>query len=111
MKNLVLSFALVAFGVGAPVILSAAETTSDSQGTTSFNTTCPVCVKPVDAGTKTVPYKASAGGKAQHPEMSGNVGFCSDTCRTEFQKNPSKYENTLYPQYTQWQESKNTRVK
>lgn len=111
MRNLIFTISLIAFSSGDPAAIFSAESTTDAKEAEAFNATCPVCVKPVDSDAKPVPYKASAGTKAKHPEMTGSVGFCSDTCRTEFEKDPAKYENTLYQQYTQWQEAKNTRVK
>lgn len=104
MKILSISLALVAMTFAAPVAVYAADGgTVEPMKMDCCNTTDPVCGKPVDKAIPPVACKPTADTKAKHPEMMGaNVGFCSNVCRTTYEKDPSKYEETLFPQWQQW---------
>ena len=98
------AFALVAVSVSAS--LFAVDVPTDQQQLGCFNSQCPVCEEGVSATIPTFSYKPRP--DAQHPDMSGDVGFCSDKCRVIFEKHPAKYENELYDQYDLRQQARKT---
>ncbi len=113
MNNTFILAALLSFGLAAPISMAAAEPAkdhaADHAGMDCCNTVCPTCDMKVDPAVKPIAFKPSADVKAKHAGIdTAMVGFCSDACRTSYEKDPAKFESKVVPM---WQESKNTPVK
>lgn len=65
------------------------------------NATCPVCDKAVVPGIAPTAFKPTESVKTKHPDIaSAKVGFCSEACKAEYEKNPAKFEDKIVPQWT-----------
>ncbi len=111
MKQIIITACLMAFGLAAPLTLSAAHA-DDATGTVAtghFNSTCPMCDKPASATVKPVAMKVSDETKKKHPGIeTAMVGCCGDACRAGYEKDAAKFESKLA---AEWQEWKNQSVK
>ena len=93
--RLPLLFALaLCVGTGAVSITVAADSTPASSKGTCCNDTCPIDGKAVDKSIKTSAYHPVSGPKT--PDMV--VGFCSDDCRSAYEKDPARYDATINEQ-------------
>ena len=70
------------------------------------NDTCPLDGKPVSKDVKTSAYHPVSGPKT--PDQM--VGFCSDDCRTAYDKDPAKYDKDINVQIQHRREAANPKA-